>query len=97
MASGRTATLARETRESSVTVTIDLDGSGVSDIHTTVPFFDHLLTAFAKHSLVDLTVKSSGDTDIAVHHTVEDTAIVLGPAIRRPRGDKPGLLSSTQL
>ena len=91
MASGRTATLARETRESSVTVTIDLDGSGVSDIHTTVPFFDHLLTAFAKHSLVDLTVKSSGDTDIDVHHTVEDTAIVLGTAIKQALGDKTGI------
>jgi len=91
MASGRTATLARETSESSVIVTIDLDGSGVSDIHTTVPFFDHLLTAFAKHSLVDLTVKSSGDTDIDVHHTVEDTAIVLGTAIRQALGDKTGI------
>jgi len=91
MASGRTATLARETSESSVTVTIDLDGSGVSDIHTTVPFFDHLLTAFAKHSLVDLTVKSSGDTDIDVHHTVEDTAIVLGTAIKQALGDKTGI------
>jgi len=91
MASGRTATLARETRESSVIVTIDLDGSGVSDIHTTVPFFDHLLTAFAKHSLVDLTVKSSGDTDIDVHHTVEDTAIVLGTAIKQALGDKTGI------
>jgi imidazoleglycerol-phosphate dehydratase len=91
MASGRTATLARETSESSVTVTIDLDGSGVSDIHTTVPFFDHLLTAFAKHSLADLTVKASGDTDIDVHHTVEDTAIVLGTAIKQALGDKTGI------
>jgi len=91
MASGRTATLARETSESSVAVTIDLDGSGVSDIHTTVPFFDHLLTAFAKHSLVDLTVKATGDTDIDVHHTVEDTAIVLGSAIKQALGDKTGI------
>ena len=91
MASGRTATLARETSESSVIVTIDLDGSGVSDIHTTVPFFDHLLTAFAKHSLVDLTVKATGDTDIDVHHTVEDTAIVLGTAIKQALGDKTGI------
>jgi len=91
MASGRTATLARETSESSVAVTIDLDGSGVSDIHTTVPFFDHLLTAFAKHSLVDLTVNATGDTDIDVHHTVEDTAIVLGTAIKQALGDKTGI------
>ena len=91
MASGRIATLARETSESSVAVTIDLDGSGASDIHTTVPFFDHLLTAFAKHALVDLTVKASGDTDIDVHHTVEDTAIVLGAAIKQALGDKTGI------
>jgi len=91
MASGRVATLARETSESSVAVTIDLDGSGASDIHTTVPFLDHLLTAFAKHALVDLTVKASGDTDIDVHHTVEDTAIVLGSAIKQALGDKTGI------
>jgi len=72
-------------------VTIDLDGSGASDIHTTVPFFDHLLTSFAKHSLLDLTVKATGDTDIDVHHTVEDTAIVLGAAIKQALGDKTGI------
>ena len=91
MASGRTATLTRETSESSVELSIDLDGTGTSDIHTTVPFFDHLLTAFAKHALVDLTVKSRGDTDIDVHHTVEDTAIVLGTAIKQALGDKKGI------
>jgi len=91
MASGRTATLTRETSESSISLSIDLDGTGVSDIHTTVPFFDHLLTAFAKHSLVDLTAKAKGDTDIDVHHTVEDTAIVLGTAIKQALGDKKGI------
>src|SRR4051812_37530800 len=91
MASGRTATLTRETSESSISLSIDLDGTGVSDIRTTVPFFDHLLTAFAKHSLVDLTVKAQGDTDIDVHHTVEDTAIVLGTAIKQALGDKKGI------
>ncbi len=91
MASGRTASLTRETSESSIDLAIDLDGSGMSDIHTTVPFFDHLLTAFAKHSLVDLTVKAQGDTDIDVHHTVEDTGIVLGTAIKRALGDKKGI------
>ncbi|MEO6116978.1 MAG: imidazoleglycerol-phosphate dehydratase HisB [Pseudolysinimonas sp.] len=91
MAPGRTATLTRETSESSISLSIDLDGTGTSDIHTTVPFFDHLLTAFAKHSLVDLTVKAKGDTDIDVHHTVEDTAIVLGTAIKQALGDKKGI------
>jgi imidazoleglycerol-phosphate dehydratase len=91
MAPGRTATLTRETSESSITLSIDLDGAGASDIHTTVPFFDHLLTAFAKHSLVDLTVSARGDTEIDVHHTVEDTAIVLGAAIKQALGDKAGI------
>lgn len=84
----RTASLSRSTSESSIQLTINLDGSGNSNISTSVPFFDHLLTAFAKHSLVDLEVKASGDTQIDVHHTVEDTAIVLGQAIRQALGDK---------
>ena len=88
MATGRTAALTRETSESSIDLAIDLDGTGASEIHTTVPFFDHLLTAFAKHSLVDLTVRAQGDTEIDVHHTVEDTGIVLGTAIRQALGDK---------
>jgi imidazoleglycerol-phosphate dehydratase len=91
MEPGRTATLTRETSESSIDLSIDLDGTGASSIHTTVPFFDHLLTAFAKHSLVDLTVTAQGDTEIDVHHTVEDTAIVLGTAIKQALGDKKGI------
>jgi len=91
MSTARTATLTRETSESSIDLSIDLDGSGRSSIHTTVPFFDHLLTAFAKHSLVDLTVAAQGDTDIDVHHTVEDTGIVLGTAIKQALGDKAGI------
>jgi imidazoleglycerol-phosphate dehydratase len=87
----RTASLTRSTSESSIELSIDLDGTGTADIETTVPFYDHLLTAFAKHSLVDLTVRASGDTDIDVHHTVEDTAIVLGQAIRQALGDKAGI------
>ena len=84
----RSSTLSRETSESSIELTINLDGTGKSSISTSVPFFDHLLTAFAKHSLVDLTIKASGDTNIDVHHTVEDTAIVLGQAIKQALGDK---------
>jgi imidazoleglycerol-phosphate dehydratase len=74
-----------------VTLEINLDGAGVSNISTTVPFFDHMLTAFAKHSLTDLTVTATGDTEIDVHHTVEDTAIVLGQAIKEALGDKSGI------
>ncbi len=87
----RTATLSRQTSESSIELSLDLDGTGTSSINTTVPFFDHLLTAFSKHSLVDLTVTASGDTDIDVHHTVEDTGIVLGQAIKQALGDKAGI------
>jgi imidazoleglycerol-phosphate dehydratase len=91
MTSERTAHLTRETSESNVDLTLDLDGTGKSEIDTSVPFFDHMLTAFAKHSLVDLTVKASGDTAIDIHHTVEDTGIVLGQAIAQALGDKAGI------
>ena len=91
MSGERVARLGRETSESSIELALDLDGSGRSDIHTTVPFFDHLLTAFAKHALVDLTVKAEGDVEIDVHHTVEDTGIVLGTAIKQALGDKAGI------
>ena len=87
----RTASLSRKTSESSIELSLNLDGSGKSSISTTVPFFDHLLTAFAKHSLIDLEVKATGDTHIDVHHTVEDTAIVLGQAIKQALGDKAGI------
>lgn len=87
----RTARRSRSTSESSVELSLDLDGTGASRIDTSVPFLDHLLTAFAKHSLTDLTVTASGDTDIDVHHTAEDVGIVLGDAIREALGDKTGV------
>jgi imidazoleglycerol-phosphate dehydratase len=87
----RTAKLSRKTSESSIELSLDLDGTGASTIATTVPFFDHLLTALSKHSLIDLTVTASGDTDIDVHHTVEDTAIVFGQALKQALGDKSGI------
>jgi imidazoleglycerol-phosphate dehydratase len=90
-AATRTADLRRETSESSVELAIDLDGTGVAEVSSSVPFFDHLLTAFAKHSLTDLKVRASGDTEIDVHHTVEDIGIVLGTAIRQALGDKRGI------
>ncbi|GAA4376826.1 imidazoleglycerol-phosphate dehydratase HisB [Agromyces bauzanensis] len=89
--SPRTARVQRETSESSIDLSLNLDGSGVSDIETTVPFYDHLLTAFARHSLTDLTLRASGDIEIDVHHTVEDVGIVLGQAIREALGDKRGI------
>lgn len=91
MTSQRTAHIQRETSESSIDLTLNLDGSGITDISTSVPFFDHMLTAFAKHSLIDLTVKAKGDIEIDVHHTVEDIGIVLGKAIGQALGDKAGI------
>lgn len=87
----RTASIERTTSESSIRLSLDLDGTGASSISTTVPFYDHMLTAFAKHSLIDLTVEASGDTDIDAHHTVEDTAIALGLALADALGDKAGV------
>jgi imidazoleglycerol-phosphate dehydratase len=87
----RTAEITRSTSESTVSLSLDLDGTGTSEIATSVPFFDHMLTAFSKHSLIDLRVQSSGDTDIDVHHTVEDTGIVLGQALRQALGDRSGI------
>lgn len=87
----RTARIQRATSESSIELELNLDGTGTSSIETSVPFYNHLLTAFAKHSLTDLTVRATGDVDIDVHHTVEDVGIVLGQAIRQALGDKAGI------
>ena len=87
----RTAKVERTTSESSIVVELNLDGTGAADISTTVPFYDHMLTALAKHSLIDLTVRATGDIEIDVHHTVEDTAICLGQALKQALGDKAGI------
>lgn len=91
MTEARIATRTRTTSESTVEVTVNLDGTGRSEISTSVPFYDHMLTAFAKHSLTDLTIRASGDIHVDEHHTIEDTAIVLGEAIRDALGDKRGI------
>jgi imidazoleglycerol-phosphate dehydratase len=87
----RTARIERATKESKVLVELDLDGTGRADVSTGVGFYDHMLTSFSRHSLIDLTVHSDGDTHIDAHHTVEDTAIVLGDALREALGDKAGI------
>jgi imidazoleglycerol-phosphate dehydratase len=87
----RTAKITRSTSESSVELWLDLDGTGTSDVSTGVPFYDHMLHSLSKHSLIDLTVKATGDVDVDVHHTVEDPAIVLGQAVREALGDKSGI------
>jgi imidazoleglycerol-phosphate dehydratase len=87
----RSARIERQTSESKVLVEVDLDGSGRHDVSTGVGFYDHMLVSFARHSLVDLVVQTEGDTHIDAHHTVEDTAIVLGQALREALGDKAGI------
>lgn len=87
----RSSTQSRKTAETDIQLSIDLDGSGVSTIDTGHGFFDHMLTLFSRHSLIDLKVKTVGDLHIDAHHTVEDTAIVLGDAIREALGTKAGI------
>ena len=87
----RTAEVSRKTGETDITIKLDLDGSGVCDIGTGVPFFDHMLNAFGRHGLFDLTVHAVGDVEVDAHHTVEDTGIVLGQAFDQALGDKSGI------
>ncbi|HEU4540011.1 MAG TPA: imidazoleglycerol-phosphate dehydratase HisB [Jiangellaceae bacterium] len=87
----RTAQVERATGESKVSVELDLDGAGVADVETGVPFYDHMLASLSRHSLIDLTVRAEGDTHVDAHHTVEDVAIVLGQALRQALGDKVGI------
>ena len=87
----RSARIERATSESKVLVELDLDGTGRTEISTSVPFYDHMLTALGKHSLIDLTVQATGDTHIDAHHTVEDVAISIGEALRQALGDKAGI------
>ncbi|MEO1197788.1 MAG: imidazoleglycerol-phosphate dehydratase HisB [Pseudomonadota bacterium] len=90
-AKARRATVTRQTLETEITVTVDLDGIGKADIATGIGFFDHMLNQIARHALMDLTVKARGDLHIDQHHTVEDTGIVIGQAIAKALGDKRGI------
>ncbi len=87
----RTATIERKTKETEISVSINLDGSGAADIATGIGFFDHMLEQLAKHSLIDMTIKAQGDLHIDAHHTVEDVGIALGQAIKEALGDKTGI------
>ena len=87
----RTATVTRSTRETSVAITLDLDGTGRADIQTPLPFLSHMLDQIARHGGLDLTVRATGDTEIDGHHTTEDLAIVLGRAVDKALGDRVGI------
>lgn len=87
----RTSTISRKTNETQIDLEINLDGTGKSSIKTGVGFFDHMLELFSRHSLIDLTVKANGDLHVDAHHTVEDTGICLGQAIKLALGDKAGI------
>ena len=91
IAQSRIASITRTTRETDISLTLNLDGSGQAQIDTKIGFFDHMLHGFARHGLFDLTVKVKGDLEVDTHHTIEDTGIVLGNAIRQAVGDKEGI------
>ena len=87
----RQATVKRKTKETDISVTVNLDGSGVSDVSTGIGFLDHMLDQLARHSLMDITVKAKGDLHIDFHHTTEDTGIALGEAVSQALGDRTGI------
>jgi imidazoleglycerol-phosphate dehydratase len=87
----RQATISRKTKETEITATVDLDGTGAFDISTGVGFLDHMLEQLARHSLIDITLKAKGDLHIDFHHTAEDSGIVLGQAVAKALGDKKGI------
>ncbi|WP_320957064.1 imidazoleglycerol-phosphate dehydratase HisB [Enterocloster asparagiformis] len=87
----RIATIERNTSETKIKCTLNLDGSGKADIHTGIGFFDHMMNSFTRHGFFDLSLQVEGDLEVDTHHTVEDTGIVLGQAIARAVGDKQGI------
>lgn len=91
MSSIRTATRSRKTAETSIELSLNIDGSGVSSIATGIPFFDHMLTLFSKHGLFDIQLKTAGDIEVDSHHTIEDTGIAIGEAMREALGTKEGI------
>lgn len=91
MEKNRKVTVTRTTKETDITLTLDLDGSGACDLDTGIGFFDHMLNGFARHGLFDLSVRCRGDLEVDPHHTVEDIGIVLGQAIAKAAGDKAGI------
>ena len=91
MSLSRTSQQERQTSETQIALALNLDGTGQNDIATGIPFFDHMLTLFSRHSLIDLELKVDGDVEVDFHHTVEDTGIVLGECLKEAQGDKSGI------
>jgi imidazoleglycerol-phosphate dehydratase len=89
---GRQARVERKTRETEVSITLNVDGMGASKVSTPIPFFSHMLEAWSKHGLIDLAVEATGDVEVDIHHTVEDVGIVLGQALRQALGDRRGIV-----
>jgi len=89
---GRIATIQRDTKETNICLTFNIDGNGTCNVDSGIPFFDHMLNGFARHGLFDLDAKIRGDVEVDSHHTIEDTGIVLGEAIKKAVGDKEGIL-----
>ncbi|HEY5645543.1 MAG TPA: imidazoleglycerol-phosphate dehydratase HisB [Pseudomonadales bacterium] len=89
--SQRTAKVARNTQETRISVEVNLDGTGVAELDTGLPFFEHMLTQIARHGLIDLKIRADGDLEVDAHHTVEDVGIVLGQAVAQAAGDKQGI------
>lgn len=92
MTAARTATVQRDTSETQITLTLNLDGTGKSDFQTGLPFFEHMLTQISRHGLIDIEIKATGDLEVDAHHTVEDVGIVLGQAFAQAVGDKTGIV-----
>ena len=88
----RKATIERKTKETDIKIALNLDGTGASTVETTIPFFNHMLEAWSRHGLMDLTVDARGDTEVDLHHTVEDVGICLGKAFKEAVGDKKGIV-----
>jgi len=91
MSDARTASVTRDTTETQIELSLNLDGTGVSEFETGLPFFDHMLTQIARHGLIDIKIKATGDLEVDAHHTVEDIGIVLGQAFAKAIGDKSGI------
>ena len=92
MSTARTATVKRDTSETQITLSLNIDGTGQAELQTNIPFFEHMLTQIARHGMIDIEVQAAGDLQVDAHHTVEDVGIVIGQALAQALGDKTGIV-----